>query len=128
MLGALLQRLFSGFGSKPNGGDAAGNAAIRAQLAAMGDDGTAPRHVLHYVYPHRKSAAVPREEIAAFLAEQGFDTVRDAANDGGFVMEHEREVASAAFDEFTSDLAATLSTKGWEYDGWECAVVTEEQD
>ena len=123
MLGGLLKALFGG-GAAPD--NAAGNAGVRAQLAAMGDDGTIPRHVLHYVYPNKKHDSAPREDIAAFLAGFDFDVVRDAEQDGGFVMEQNREVASAEFDAFTGHLTDTLRDMGWDYDGWECAVATEE--
>ncbi len=95
------------------------NDEVRATLAAMGDDGSAPRHVIHFAYATEGSAS--QQAMADELGEHGFDVV-DADEEGAIRMEHTREVASADFDAFTDLLEAELDAKGWQYDGWECAV------
>ncbi|NNE22853.1 MAG: hypothetical protein HKN11_09605 [Rhizobiales bacterium] len=52
--------------------------------------------------------------------------ITDAADGTGVVFEHEREVASADFDNLTVRLHAQFASMGWDYDGWECAVETDE--
>ncbi len=125
MFGKLLKSVFGGSGA-PAPDNTGKNDLVRAQVRAMGDDGTRPRHVLHYVYPAKDAEApAPREDVAALLGGYGFDSVSDAAADGGYVMEHVREVASDDFDALTGELEERLGAIGWDYDGWECAVVTE---
>jgi len=50
--------------------------------------------------------------------------VSDAAAKDGLVMEHHRAVMADDFDTFTGLLSAYFAERGWEYDGWECAVAT----
>lgn len=112
-----------GFGRKtPPSSRTIANNAIRQQLASYGDDGRAVRHVIHFAYPTDKGDSASRSGMVADLAARGFD-VRDAAADGGLVLEHHRPVAANDFDDFSADLEAWFSEHGWDYDGWECAVV-----
>lgn len=97
------------------------NDAVRAQLAAMGDDGAAVRHVLHYAYPGKPPNPVERSAMVSALAARGFE-VRDAAAKDGLVLEHYRPVTADDFDELTAELSAWFAERGWNYDGWECAV------
>jgi hypothetical protein len=39
------------------------------------------------------------------------------------VFEHYRSVEPGDFDDFTGELEAWFKAAGWDYDGWECAVV-----
>lgn len=116
--------LFNIFSSKPKPkmGEAESNDAVRAQLTAMGDDGSQTRHVLHYAYPEKGADMSVRPTMVAELKDRGFE-VSDAAADNGIVMEHYRSVAPNDFDAFTTELSEWFSGRGWLYDGWECAVV-----
>lgn len=107
-------------------GEPEANDAVRQQLSAMGDDGTATRHVLHYAYPNKVADLGTRPAMIAELTERGFD-VSDAAQENGLVMEHHRAVAPDDFDAFTTELSEWFARHGWDYDGWECAVVQEEE-
>ena len=104
---------------------AAKNDLVRAQLGKLGDGGSKPRHVIHFAYPEKTSDAVSRAEVKASLADLDVK-ITDAADGTGIVFEHEREVASADFDNLTVRLAAHFATMGWDYDGWECAVEADE--
>ena len=101
------------------------NDLVRDQLTAHGDDGVKSRHVIHFAYPLENAEnPAPKADIKAMLDGHDF-RFSDAASEDGLVFEHEREVASADFDQLTEDLHQQLLAKGWDYDGWECAVVTE---
>jgi hypothetical protein len=101
--------------------EALSNEAVRAMLRAHGDDGAATRHVLHYAYP-KHDAPFVRAELVAQLHTRGFQ-VSDAEAENGLVMEHYRPVAGEDFDVFTAELRDWFADNGWDYDGWECAVV-----
>lgn len=102
-------------------GTAAANEEVRSRLAALGDNGSSPRHVLHYAYPREGTGLLQRPAMIDELIKQGLQ-VSDAASDNGLVMEHHRPVAPDDFDAFTSELSAYFDERGWDYDGWECAV------
>lgn len=111
------------FGSKtPLDSRSAANDAIRQNLASYGDDGRAVRHVLHYAYPTEKADNASRVGMIVQLGARGFE-IKDAASKGGLILEHYRPVAANDFDKFSSDLEDWFNDRGWEYDGWECAVV-----
>lgn len=95
---------------------------MRESLAAYGDDGSAVRHVIHFAYPREGADLSLRPQIIAALQDRGFG-VSDAKMQNGLVFEHHRSVAPNGFDAFTAELEAWFSAGGWEYDGWECAVV-----
>lgn len=117
-LASLLQK------KKPSVmGTAAANEEVRSRLAALGDDGSAPRHVLHYAYPREGTGLLQRPAMMDELTKQGLK-VSDAVSDNGLVMEHHRSVAADDFDAFTTELSAYFDERGWDYDGWECAVTT----
>jgi hypothetical protein len=124
MVLGLLKKLLGGGGQKAPliMGSFVANEAVREQLALHGDDGTAERHVTHYAYPKKDENSASRYEVFEYLAE--FDlSLSEAEVGGGIVAEQEREVGSEEFDEFTSRLFDELDAMGWDYDGWECAVV-----
>lgn len=102
-------------------GQAAKNDLVRAQLGKLGDGGRKPRHVIHFAYPEEASGARSRDEVKASLADLDVNFT-DTEESTGVVFEHEREVASADFDDLTVRLAAHFASMGWDYDGWECAV------
>ena len=97
------------------------NESVRAMLTAHGDDGAATRHVRHYAYP-KHNAPFVRAELIAQLRLRGFE-VSDAEVEDGLVMEHYRPVAGEEFDRLTAELRDWFSENGWDYDGWECAIV-----
>lgn len=117
ILGGLLRRR-----PKPVMGSPAANDAVRAKLASFGDTGFAIRHVLHYAYPAKGVDPAVRGDLAERLRVRGFE-VSDAAAEGGFVLEQHRPVAPDDFDKVTAELSAWFAERGWDYDGWECAVV-----
>jgi hypothetical protein len=90
-------------------GSPGANEEVRSRLAVLGDNGSAPRHVLHYAYPLDGTDLAPRPAIIDELTR---------------VMEHHRAVAADDFDTFTGLLSVYFAECGWEYDGWECAVAT----
>ncbi len=106
---------------KPLMGSPAANDAVRARLLEFGDDGAGVRHVLHYAYAPGGLDHSDRPAMIAHLQGRGF-VVSDAAADDGVVLEHYRPVAADDFDRLTAELSAWFAERGWEYDGWECAV------
>lgn len=60
--------------------------------------------------------------MIADLKAQGFK-VRDAVAKNGLVFEHHYRAASGDFDDLTDGLTVWFEKAGWDYDGWECAVV-----
>lgn len=107
---------------KPVMGSPAANDAVRAQLRALGDDGAAVRHVLHYAYPDSGADASQRPAMMTALSARGYE-VKDAAANDGFVMEQHRSITPDDFDKATAELSAWFAERSWGYDGWECAVV-----
>lgn len=106
----------------PGAGSPEFNLSIKYQLNSMGDDGTAVRNVVHYAYPEADIGPAKPDEISTIAKKHGL-RFHAAAGEGGYVFEQEREVASSTFDQFTLDLAAELRESGYDYDGWECAVL-----
>lgn len=98
-----------------------GNAGVRAALKAQGDDGVAIRHVRHFAYPDDSDPAL-RGDIVSQLKACGLE-VSDVEPDGALLIEQYRSVAGDDFDRFTSGLREWFSERGWDYDGWECALV-----
>lgn len=95
---------------------------IRASLAEMGDDGTRPRLVSHYLFP---DPAVRRpggdRAIRAMAARLGLTSRLSAAGDG-MILERDSAVAPAAFDALVLRIAREAAAEGWYYDGWESGV------
>jgi len=96
------------------------NGKVRKALTAHGDDGSAVRHVLHFLVRH-DGATCSESEMAELLRPHGF-TVDLSKYEGGVIAEEYREVASDDFDSLTQTLADMATARGWEYDGFECAV------
>ncbi len=99
------------------------NDAVRQALAKHGDNGSAVRHVVHYAYPAEGADLSTRPKMIANLKGQGFE-VKDAVAEHGLVFEHHDSVAPGAFDDLTDRLTAWFEEGGWNYDGWECAIVS----
>lgn len=106
-------------------GQAARNGMIRDALAAQGDDGWRVRQVSHYVFPDLEGDAASDGALKDAVAGYGFSARFTAAGDG-LILEHEREVASAAFDAEVDALIGVMDRLGWQYDGWDCAVLPAE--
>ena len=105
-------------------GEPEANEQVRDVLRSMGDDGSSVRHVIHYAYPSKSADPDRRALMASDLKARGFDVI-DAVNGGGFVLEHYRSVEPGDFDAFTAELSGWFGERGWDYDGWECAVAEE---
>lgn len=98
------------------------NDRVRQQLLTYGDDGRRPRHVVHYAYPIDGRPGDDAGQIIDLLTGQGYQA-RPAQTNDGVVFEHHAAVAGPAFDARTRNLTDDLARRGWDYDGWECAVV-----
>ncbi len=124
MAGFLSRFLGMGRGAEAVAPELSANDKVRAALREQGDDGTRVRHVMHFAYPVSEDAAGPQDarDAVSWIAPR-FTETNEAT---GIVFEHEREVASEAFDAMTDRFGADLAAIGWTYDGWECAVETGE--
>ena len=100
------------------------NDKVRGALRGMGDDGTRPRHVIHFAYATRKATGETDEAEAIIRRLVAPDVIEPTDGSVGFRFEQTREVASDDFDALTQGLEDDLAAIGWEYDGWECAVET----
>ncbi len=107
--------------TKPAMGSPTANDIVRRRLAAMGDDGSSVRPVVHYAYPETKPDPTERREIIVVLMQRGFEVNNTTAKDG-LALEHYSTVERNDFDQFTAELAAWFEDRGWDYAGWECAV------
>ena len=77
--------------------------------------------MVHYTYPNKGSQAVSKADVKSALADLDV-RFTDTADREAVILEHQHEVASSDFGEFTRMLRARLEFLGWEYDGWDCAV------
>lgn len=98
------------------------NDKVRKALAAHGDDGTRPRHVIHFAFPN-EAGKTNETVVRDYLVAQGLE-VDPAKMKEGLMGEETREVASEDFDDRTAKLAHAVAQWNWRYDGWECAVET----
>lgn len=105
----------------------ASNDMVRGNLAEHGDDGTAVREVSHFCYPDPSlSDVAAQNDVMAVFDEKGFLVRVLASDDGGpdwLEMVHHAEVESGGFDMVTEWYLLRLSSLGWVYDGWSCAVI-----
>lgn len=98
------------------------NRLVLSSLASAGDDGSTPRLVTHSVMPAASGTVAGDSDLRAALAPYGFAIGFNAAGDG-YRLDHETAVATEDFDRLTVELLRLLAPLGWNYDGWECAVV-----
>jgi hypothetical protein len=98
------------------------NDSVRRQLADLGDDGSTPREVTQFVYPLAIQSRQPAEVVRRHLERLGM-VVTNTQSGGGLIGTQTREVASADFDALTASLVTEMAELGWQYDGWETAVV-----
>jgi hypothetical protein len=96
------------------------NGKVRAALAQHGDDGSVPRHLMHFLF-RCDDATKTEAEMASMLIPLGFE-VDLSKCEGGIIAEEHREVASEDFDCLTQSLSNLAEAHGWTYDGFECAV------
>lgn len=123
MIVRLLSSLISRFRKPLEIGSAQANLLVLEQIAEQGDDGLTERHVRHTAYPKR-GAQIPagRDRIVDLFAGVGLG-VSETQYRNGILGEHEAAVATEDFNELTDGLRVELERMGWEYDGWECAVL-----
>lgn len=122
MILRLFNSLVARFRSPLELGTPEANKLVVAQIVEQGDDGMQERHVRHFAYPTRGRNAVGRENAVELFAEAGLD-VAETQYRGGVMGEHYAAVATEEFDQLTDSLRDEFARMGWEYDGWECAVL-----
>jgi hypothetical protein len=88
---------------------------VRQQLAAHGDDGSAPRHTLFYFYGGELAGLRAAAEAANYF-------VRPTQAADGLVLEKAMPVDEASFRPVDERMQAWAATFNSEYDGWEAAV------
>jgi carbamate kinase len=93
------------------------NDALRAELAARGDDGTGVRRVVHRATPS-PAGDINATVVQDFLAIKGFQLTE--AEGGGFAFAEHRAVAGVDFDAHTDELDKALAGWRWRYGGWSC--------
>ncbi|MDZ4310656.1 MAG: ribonuclease E inhibitor RraB [Cypionkella sp.] len=98
------------------------NDQVRDQLLKLGDDGTAIRNVRHFFYRGSADGAASVVDVTGYLAQLEL-AISDTEVAEGLIAEHTSEVASASFDALTLRFVNDTLGMGWQYDGWECAVV-----
>ncbi len=122
MLRGWLRRVLGGSKRQLILGSAAANALVREEMAARGDDGLTPRRVKHQAKPDPSRNFASQYEVFDFLGS--FDLVlSETGFQNRIEFEHETEVASEAFDTFTSTMFDELEAMGWIYEGWETAYI-----
>jgi len=125
VISRLLNSLVSKFRKPLLIGSAQANQLVLDQLAEQGDDGTQDRHVRHTTFPLRGVEGVAgRDRIVDLFARIGLDVSETQYRDG-ILGEHDAAVATEDFNELTDGLRIELAGMGWEYEGWECAVLKE---
>jgi hypothetical protein len=92
------------------------DAMIRASLAAHGDSGVTPRHTLFYFY-----GAGDHDDLAEVAKRAGFLT---RGQDDCTILETTMAVDEASFTPVSSMMQSWAAAFQLEYDGWECAVLT----
>lgn len=121
MIRSVLSWVFGLFRKPLVLGSPAANALVIAQIAQQGDDGSEERHVRHVAYPGRDQPGGLSFAVD-ILTEAGLDA-SEAQYRRGVLGEHYAAVATPEFDQLTEQLRDDFAQLGWEYDGWECAVL-----
>ena len=122
MILRLISSIVARFRKPLELGSPKANKLVLVQIAEQGDDGTEERNVRHFAYPMRIPSAAGRDRDVDLFAEVGLD-VSDTQYRGGLMGEHYAAVANEDFDQLTDSLRDEFERLGWEYDGWECAVL-----
>jgi hypothetical protein len=92
------------------------DAMIRAALAEHGDSGMTPRHTLFYFYGEGD-----HDDLNEVARRAGFIT-RGA--DDSTILETTMAVDEASFAPVSAMMQSWAAAFQLDYDGWECAVVT----
>lgn len=122
MILRLITSIVARFRKPMKLGSARANQLVLAEIAEQGDDGSEERHVRHFAYPQRGGFAKGIDLAMELFAEAGLD-VSETQFRGGVLGEHYAAVAEDEFNTLTENLSEELTRLGWEYDGWECAVL-----
>lgn len=122
MILRLLKSIAARFRMPLELGSPKANKLVLAQISEQGDDGTQERHVRHFAYPLRGPKAAGKDSAVELFAEAGLE-VSDTQYRDGVMGEHYAAVADEEFDQLTDSLRDEFVRMGWEYDGWECAVL-----
>jgi len=90
---------------------------VRAALAQHGDSGVTPRHTLFFFHGDDEALG----ELNEVARRAGYVTSGDAES---LVLETTMAVDAAAFAPVSSMMQSWAAAFQLDYDGWECAVVT----
>jgi hypothetical protein len=93
------------------------DAMIRSSLETHGDSGITPRHTLFYFYGDDEGLG----ELNEVARRAGYITRGDAES---LVLETTMPVDAASFAPVSSMMQSWAAAFQLDYDGWECAVVT----
>ena len=93
------------------------DAMVRAALAEHGDSGRTPRHTLFYFYGDGDGLG----DLNEVARRAGFLTRGDEES---LVLEMTMAVDEASFASTSSMMQSWAAAFQVDYDGWECAVVT----
>lgn len=93
------------------------DAMVRASLETHGDSGITPRHTLFYFYGDDQGLG----ELNEVARRAGYITRGDAES---LVLETTMPVDAASFAPVSSMMQSWAAAFQLDYDGWECAVVT----
>lgn len=92
------------------------DAMVRASLMAHGDSGVTPRHTLFYFHGDGD-----HDDLSEVARRAGFVT---SGQDDATVLETTIPVDEASFAPVSSMMQSWAAAFQLDYDGWECAVVT----
>lgn len=92
------------------------DAMIRASLASHGDSGVTPRHTLFYFYGEGD-----HDDLNEVARRAGFLT---RGQDDCTILETTMAVDEPSFTPVSSMMQSWAAAFQLDYDGWECAVVT----
>jgi hypothetical protein len=90
---------------------------VRAALAEHGDSGVTPRHTLFFFHGDDEGLG----ELNEVARRAGYVTSGDAES---LVLETTMAVDAASFAPVSSMMQSWAAAFQLDYDGWECAVVT----
>lgn len=92
------------------------DAAVRAALATHGDSGVTPRHTIFYFYGEGD-----HDDLNEVARRAGFVT---RGQDDATILETTIAVDEASFAPISAMMQSWAAAFQLDYDGWECAVVT----
>ncbi len=99
-------------------GQIAGNHNIIENITELGDDGSEPREVMHWIFPSDQTNIA---EICKALAARGY---KIEGSDGDRIrFSNLSDVLRETVDRETMEISKLCQQYGFEYDGWETPVV-----